>query len=60
VKPIENEVEDDMYGSSHMNELERKMSVSSRSSFGGSKSTSDWNQKKYTEPKNIVFKEIAS
>jgi len=51
---------EDMYGSSHMKEIERKMSVSSKSSYGGSKSTSDWNQKKkFTEPKNIVFKEIA-
>lgn len=36
----------DMYGASHMSGLERKMSTSSKSSYAGSKSTSDWNSKK--------------
>lgn len=45
-----------------MSGLMRKMSVSSESSFNGSKqSSSDWNtKKKFKEPKNIVFKETAS
>lgn len=59
---VDNEdAEADMYGASHMSGLEWKMSTSSKSSYNGSKSTSDWNSKKqFKEPKNIVFKETAA